>query len=100
MIQINIDLSKIDTTRIRYADNGGKYYNLTIAELMNPDQFGNTHTVYTSPTKEDIEQQKAKHYIGKGKEKKYTPPAAVGDAGANTTGQDQSTGQYHADLPF
>jgi len=71
MINISIDLSKIDKTRIKEGKNGAKYFNLTVDEKREPDQFGNTHTVYQTPTKEEREAKKDKVYLGSGKEFKF-----------------------------
>jgi len=71
MINISIDLTKIDKSRIKEHKNGSKYYNLTVDEKREPDQFGNTHTVYQTPTKEEREAKAPKVYIGSGKEFKF-----------------------------
>ena len=55
MINISIDVTKIDKSRIKEHKNGSKYYSLTVDEKKEPDQFGNTHTVYQTPTKEERE---------------------------------------------
>lgn len=68
MINISIDLSKIDKSRIKEGKNGAKYYNLTVDKKKEPDQYGNTHTVYQTPTKEEREAKKDKVYLGGGKE--------------------------------
>lgn len=71
MINVSIDLSKIDKSRIKEGKNGAKYYNITVDEKRSPDQFGNTHTVYNTPTKEEREAKKDKVYLGSGKEFKF-----------------------------
>lgn len=68
MINISIDLSKLDKSRIKEGKNGAKYYNLTVDKKQQPDQFGNDHTVYQTPTKEEREARAAKVYVGSGKE--------------------------------
>jgi hypothetical protein len=68
MINISIDLTKIDKSRIIAGKNGQKYYNLTVDLKQAPDQFGYTHMVYQSPTKEERTAKVAKVYVGSGKE--------------------------------
>jgi len=68
MITISIDISKIDKSRIKEGKNGAKYYNLTVDKKQAPDQFGNDHTVYQTPTKEEREAKASKVYLGSGKE--------------------------------
>lgn len=77
MINISIDLSKIDKTRIKEGKNGAKYFNLTVDEKKTADQFGNTHTVYQTPTKEEREAKKDKVYLGSGKEFKFNNSTAT-----------------------
>lgn len=74
MINVSIDLTKIDKSKIKEHKNGSKYYNFIVAEKTDkggnpqPDQWGNTHTVYESQSKEEREAKKPKNYIGNGKE--------------------------------
>jgi hypothetical protein len=68
IINISIDLNKIDKSRIKQHTNGAKYYAMTVDTKREPDQFGNTHTVYDSPTKEEREAKTPKNYLGSGKE--------------------------------
>lgn len=62
LINISIDVNKIPKDRI-FVGKNGKYLNLTITELREPDQYGNTHTVYLYN-----KESKQKNYVGKGKE--------------------------------
>jgi hypothetical protein len=90
IINISIDLNKIDKSRIKQHSNGAKYYAMTVDTKREPDQFGNTHTVYDSPTKEEREAKTPKNYLGSGKEfvfggqqaaqatqQQQTPPASA-----------------------
>ena len=67
-IQVSIDLSKIDKSKIKVGKNGGKYLNIVVAEMKKVDQFGQTHTVYLQQTPEEREAKTERIYIGKGKE--------------------------------
>lgn len=97
MINISIDLSKIDKSRIKEGKNGAKYYNITVDKKQAPDQYGNDHTVYNTPTKEEREAKVGKVYIGSGKE------FVFGNRQQNapiTLSQQQSKTDPNLDLPF
>ncbi len=68
MINVSIDLSKIDKSKIKEGANGAKYYNITVDKRKDVDKFNNTHTVYQSQSKEEREAKTPKVYIGNGKE--------------------------------
>jgi hypothetical protein len=103
MINISIDLSKIDASRIKTGKNGAKYYNITVDRKKTPDQYGNDHTVYNTPTKEERESKKDKVYLGSGKEflfnnqKQDNTPLPAQNNVANGFGQIADTDQ---NLPF
>jgi hypothetical protein len=67
MITVSIDLTKIPKEQI-VEKNGKKYLNVVVDTRREADQYGNTHTVYMSQTKEQREQKHPKVYIGSGKE--------------------------------
>lgn len=48
--------------------NGKHYINLVVDTKKETDQYGNTHTVYVSQTKEQREAKRPKSYVGNGKE--------------------------------
>jgi hypothetical protein len=98
MINLSIDLNKIDKSRIKEHANGAKYYNITVDELQTPDKYGNTHCVYTTPTKEEREARAKKSYLGNGRQPKFN-----GQKQANNSAAVQNTPQANAnadDLPF
>lgn len=62
--------------RIRLGKDGRKYLNICIAKRREADQYGNTHTIYVSQSKEEREAKSSKCYIGSGRV--YDPqPAAT-----------------------
>lgn len=67
LINVGICLSDIPQIAIKAANNGKKYLNICVAERRTPDNFGNTHSVYISQSKEEREQKLDKVYIGQGK---------------------------------
>ena len=68
LINISIDVTKIDKNKIKKHTNGSQYYNIVVDEKQTPDQFNNTHTVYEAQTKEEREAKVKKNYLGSGKE--------------------------------
>ena len=56
MIVIKIDVTKIDKLRLFPGKNGAKYLDLALIENKNgEDQYGNTHMVVQSVSKEERE---------------------------------------------
>jgi len=67
MINISIDLSKVDKSQIKEV-NGKKYLNVTVDAKKEKDNYGNTHSVYLTQSKEDRSAKANKMYVGSGKE--------------------------------
>ena len=63
LLSISIDTAKIDESRLAK----GKYLNISVVERREPDQYGNTHTVYMQQSKEERQARADKIYIGSGK---------------------------------
>ena len=61
MIQCKIDVLKVPKDKL-YKGDKGTYLDFKITERKEPDQYGQTHTIYIQKTKED-----EKIYIGSGK---------------------------------
>lgn len=76
----SICLSDIPKEKIKAASNGKKYLNICIAERREPDQYGNTHTIYCSQEKEEREAKADKKYIGSGRAYNPQPAAATPEA--------------------
>jgi hypothetical protein len=90
IINVSINLDKIDKSKI-ISGKKGKYLNLTIGANRNgEDQFGNTHYVAISQTKEEREAKAPKVYLGNGKEFVFSDGPAPAPATAGNDG----------DLPF
>lgn len=78
MITASICLSDIPKERIVEAKNGKKYLNFVVDERREVGQYGDTHTVYLSQSKEERENKEKRIFIGNGKEWKFeerTAPA-------------------------
>lgn len=67
MFKISIELDKVDKSKIYNGKNGKKYLFLCMAERQQPDQFGNTHSVWLEQSKEERENKESKVYCGSGK---------------------------------
>jgi hypothetical protein len=70
MIVQSIDLNKIPQECITEKD-GKRWVNIVVDTRKEADQYGNTHVVYMSQSKEDRAAKKAKNYVGSGKEFKF-----------------------------
>lgn len=68
MINLNICLSDIPKDKIREAVNGKKYLDITVTDLQNVDEKGNTHKVAVRQSKEEREAKIPPVYLGRGKE--------------------------------
>ena len=68
LINLSICLTDIPKDRIKLANNGKKYLAITVQDLREADEYGNTHSVYATQTKEEREAKEKRTYIGRGKE--------------------------------
>jgi hypothetical protein len=92
LINISICVSDIPKDKIKQATNGKKYLNLVCASRKEVSQYGETHTVYVSQTKEEREASVQTIYVGSGKE--YVPqPVTIESVENMPPAQDD-------DLPF
>jgi hypothetical protein len=80
MITIDLCLSDLPNDACRRSVKNNKIYvNLVLSARREKDNFGNTHTIYVSQSKEQRENHEQKVYVGSGKETVYdgsTLPAA------------------------
>ena len=89
IINLSINLDKIDKTKI-IAGKKGKYLNLTVgANRDGEDQYGNTHYIFQSQSKEEREGGADKNYLGNGKEFVFDIPTPA-----------PATSSSDDDLPF
>lgn len=68
MIVLNICVSDLPKDRIIKGRNGKKYINLVLDERREVSQFGETHTITLSQSKEEREAKAPKVFVGGGKE--------------------------------
>ena len=68
IINVKIDVTKLTKDRL-FKGEKGTYANLTIAAYMDGEnQYGDTHSVYESQSKEEREAKMDRVYVGNGKE--------------------------------
>lgn len=77
MITISVCLSDIPKDQIVEANNGKKYVNLVLAERREVGQYGDTHMLYMSQTKEERENKEKRIFVGNGKEYKFETKEAT-----------------------
>ena len=63
IISANIDLTKIDKSKI-YEGKKGKYYPVTIVLNDEPGQYGDSGYIQTEQTKEERDNKAPKSYLG------------------------------------
>jgi hypothetical protein len=90
MIVLNICKEEINW---KEAKNGKHYANVATDFLKQPDEKGNTHTVWNNQTIEERAEKAKKNYCGRGKQVSYNAPTAKKEFAVN---QQES----EDDLPF
>lgn len=63
IVSANIDLTKIDKSKI-YEGKKGKYYPITIVLNDEPGQYGDSGYIQTEQTKEERDAKAQKSYLG------------------------------------
>jgi hypothetical protein len=76
LINISICLSDIPKDKIKVGKNGKKYMNFTVASRKEVSQYGETHVVFVSRTKEERESNAPTTFVGGGREYKPQPTTA------------------------
>ena len=80
MITIDICLSDLPKEKIKQANNGKKYIQLILSERKTEGQYGETHTLTVSKSKEEREAKAPNIYVGSGREfRQSAPPQRVED---------------------
>tara|TARA_R110000744_G_scaffold145020_2_gene257194 strand:+ start:307 stop:600 length:294 start_codon:yes stop_codon:yes gene_type:complete len=94
VINISIDVKMIDKEKIKVNANGSHYYSMSVMERKTPDDYGNTHYVVESQTKDERAAKAPKNYLkSSGKEFVFGDHAQV--ASNDVTNDDDGD-----DLPF
>lgn len=77
LINLSIDLTKIDKSRIVEGKNGAKYYSLTVEVKDQPDQYKNDVSCWTAQTQEERQAKANRTYLGNGRVIWSSEPQAV-----------------------
>lgn len=67
LLNLSINLSKIDKSKIKEGKSGAKYYDFTVSVNDTPNQWGQDVSAFDSQTKEQREAKATKSYLGNGK---------------------------------
>ncbi len=103
IISANIDLTKIDKSKI-YEGKKGKYYPVSIVLNDEPGQYGDSGYIMTEQTKEERDAKMQKQYLGNVKVV-WTNGENVATAARESTPQQasmqaQAPAPAEPDLPF
>lgn len=97
IINCSIDVKMITKGKIKIHPNGSHYWNFSVLERKEPDDFGNTHYVVEQQTKEERDAKEPKNYL-----KSSGKAIVFGDA--NTSVATKPANDFHEedeeDLPF
>ena len=89
IINIKVDVTKLDKSKF-FKGQKGTYANITVAENMDGEsEYGDTHYVFESQSKEERDAKTPKNYLGNGKEFVF-----------NNNGRTQAPETVDDDLPF
>lgn len=67
LLNISVDLSKVDKSKIIKGKNGAKYYNLSLWVADEKDQYGNDVSVFDSQSKEQRDAKEKRNFLGNGR---------------------------------
>ena len=68
IINLKVDVTKLDKSKF-FVGKKGTYANITVAENMDGEsEYGDTHYVFESQSKEERDAKTPKNYLGNGKE--------------------------------
>ena len=94
MILLNIRKEEINW---KEAKNGKSYANVATDFLKQPDDKGNTHTVWNNQSPEERAEKAKKNYCGRGKQVSYNAPTGKKEFAVN---QQEAEPHSTDDLPF
>lgn len=99
IINISIDLNSINESKVVNHANGCRYYNMTVKERKEVDQYGNTHYVIEGQTKEEREAKATPNYLkSSGKEFTFSDSYVANSNPASPAAADNEA--FEDDLPF
>jgi basic membrane lipoprotein Med (substrate-binding protein (PBP1-ABC) superfamily) len=96
IINCSIDVKMIDKSKIKIHANGSHYWNFTVKERKEPDQYGNTHYIVETQTKDERDAKTPQNYLkSSGKEMVFANGTASAQAQQVANAADEDD-----DLPF
>lgn len=99
-INCSIDLKMISKDKIKVHANGSHYWNFSVLERKEPDQYGNTHYVVEQQSKDERAAKEPKNYL-KSSGKEYIFDGGTPNSSAQTTATNAYADQEEDDdLPF
>ncbi len=98
MIVISLCAEDLKPHMKKNEKNGKHYISLVVDTKKEPDNYGNTHAVYASQTKEQRAAKTPKQFVGNGKE--YTSQHSRPTPETTTKPQSNSNDAPVDDLPF
>ena len=96
IINCSIDVKMIDKDKIKIHTNGSHYWNFSVMERKDPDQYGNTHYVVEGQSKDERDAKAPKNYL-KSSGKAYVFGS---DNGKQQIASNDSVNDDDNDLPF
>lgn len=96
IINCSIDLTLIDKERVKKHSNGASYYNFSVMERKDADEYGNTHYIVEGQTKEERAAKAPKNYL-RSSGKQYIFGEATADSPKASNDFSQAD---EDDLPF
>lgn len=63
IINCSIDVKMINKDKIKVHANGSHYWSFSVLERKDPDQYGNTHYIVESQTKDERDAKAPKNYL-------------------------------------
>ena len=94
IINISIDVKMISKEKIKVNANGSHYYSMTVMERKEPDNYGNTHYVIESQSKDERAAKAPKNYL------KSSGKEFVFGGDAQVASNDVTLDDGDDDLPF
>jgi hypothetical protein len=97
MIVLNICKQEINW---KEAKNGKHYANVATDFLKEPDEKGNTHTVWNNQSADERAEKAKKNYCGRGKQVSYNSPMGKKEFAQNLNEIAVNQQESEDDLPF
>lgn len=95
IINCSIDLKMIDKSKIKIHANGSHYWNFSVMEMKETDQYGKTHYVVEQQTQDERAAKAPKNYL-----KSSGKAFDFGAQNAQVASNDAAAQEEDDDLPF